>query len=112
MEQSFHHVGHSLPVPAHVSFANQINIQFSFSEDGFYTTYADAPEEGGEWIVEAMSMSPFHGLRLAQPQKILRTKPIEVGINGLAASIRRGEILSNVNVVTRNNMPIPLQVQR
>ena len=80
------------------------------SEDGFYATWIKAPLEGGQWSVEAVSLSPFHGLRKAQPQPLLRTKPLVVGLEGLPYSIRRGEILPHVAIVTRNNMPIPLQV--
>ena len=89
------------------------NTPFSFcrfSEDGFYATWVRAPLEGGQWSVEAVSLSPFHGLRRAQPQPLLRTKPIHVQIHGLPNSLRRGEILANLTVSTRNNMPIPLQV--
>ena len=85
-------------------------IHFLYSEDGFYATWIRAPLEGGQWSVEAVSLSPFHGLRMAQPQPLLRTKPIHVQIDGIPALVRRGEILTNLTLRTRNNMPIPLKV--
>lgn len=60
--------------------------------------------------MEAVSLSPFHGLRMAQPQPLLRTKPIHVSIDGIPKNIRRGEILENLTISARNNMPISLQV--
>ena len=81
-----------------------------FSEDGFYATWIKSPLDGGQWAVEAVSLSPFHGLRMAQSQPLLRTKPIHVQIDGIPATLRRGEILNNLTILTRNNMPIPLQV--
>ena len=87
------------------------SVHFFFcSEDGFYTTWVKAPREGGQWSVEAVSLSPFHGLRMAQPQPLLRTKPIHVQIDGIPALVRRGEILTNLTLRTRNNMPIPVKV--
>ena len=83
---------------------------YYYSEDGFYATWIKAPLEGGQWSVEAVSLSPFHGLRMAQPQPLLRTKPIHVQIDGIPALVRRGEILTNLTLRTRNNMPIPLKV--
>ena len=85
-------------------------IHFLYSEDGFYATWIRAPLEGSQWSVEAVSLSPFHGLRMAQPQPLLRTKPIHVQIDGIPALVRRGEILTNLTLRTRNNMPIPLKV--
>ena len=82
----------------------------SYSEDGFYTTWVKAPSEGGQWSVEAVSMSPFHGLRKAQSQPLLRTMPISVAIEGIPSSLKRAEILRNVTIRTRNNMPVPMQV--
>ena len=81
-----------------------------YSEDGFYTTWVKAPSEGGQWSVEAVSMSPFHGLRKAQSQPLLRTMPISVAIEGIPSSLKRAEILRNVTIRTRNNMPVPMQV--
>ena len=82
-----------------------------YSEDGFYTTWVKAPSEGGQWSVEAVSMSPFHGLRKAQSQPLLRTMPISVAIEGIPSSLKRAEILRNVTIRTRNNMPVPMQVR-
>ena len=82
-----------------------------YSEDGFYTTWVKAPSEGGQWSVEAVSMSPFHGLRKAQSQPLLRTMPISVAIGGIPRSLKRAEILRNVTIRTRNNMPVPMQVR-
>ena len=80
------------------------------SEDGFYTTWVKAPSEGGQWSVEAVSLSPFHGLRMAQPQPLLRTIPVNVAIDGISTSLKRGEILKNVTIRTRNNMPVLMKV--
>ena len=55
-------------------------------------------------------MSPFHGLRKAQSQPLLRTMPISVAIEGIPSSLKRAEILRNVTIRTRNNMPVPMQV--
>ena len=87
-----------------------ISFLYSCSEDGFYATWIKAPLEGGQWLVEAISLSPFHGMRMAQPQTLLRTKPVFVKIDGIPASICRGESIANFTVMLRNNMPIPLQV--
>ena len=81
-----------------------------YSEDGFYTTWVKAPSEGGQWSVEAVSMSPFHGLRKAQSQPLLRTIPVNVAIDGISTSLKRGEILKNVTIRTRNNMPVLMKV--
>ena len=83
---------------------------FFCSEDGFYTTWVKAPREGGQWSVEAVSLSPFHGLRMAQTQPLLRTIPVYVAIGGIPTSLKRGEILRNVTIRTRNNMPVPMKV--
>ena len=83
---------------------------FAYSEDGFYATWIKAPLEGGQWSVEAVSLSPFHGMRMAQPQPLLRTKPIHLQIEGIPTTMRRGEILANFTLMARNNMPISLQV--
>jgi len=80
------------------------------SEDGFYATWIKAPLEGGQWSVEAVSLSPFHGMRMAQPQPLLRTKPIHLRIEGIPTTMRRGEILANFTLMARNNMPISLQL--
>ena len=61
--------------------------------------------------MEAISLSPFHGMRMAQPQPLLRTKPIHIKIDGIPISVRRGESLANFTVMARNNMPISLQVR-
>ena len=90
--------------------ANNQYPSFACSEDGFYATWIKAPLEGGQWSVEAISLSPFHGMRMAQPQPLLRTKPINVRIDGIPISVRRGENVANFTVMARNNMPIPLQV--
>ena len=89
---------------------NQYPPFFAYSEDGFYATWIKAPLEGGQWSVEAVSLSPFHGMRMAQPQPLLRTKPIQVRIDGIPVSVRRGETLAKFSVMARNNMPISLQV--
>ena len=89
---------------------NQYPFFFAYSEDGFYATWIKAPLEGGQWSVEAVSLSPFHGMRMAQPQPLLRTKPIQVRIDGIPVSVRRGETLAKFSVMARNNMPISLQV--
>ena len=95
-----------------VFFVDTINIllPFAYSEDGFYATWIKAPLEGGQWSVEAVSLSPFHGMRMAQPQPLLRTKPIHLRIEGIPTTMRRGEILANFTLMARNNMPISLQV--
>ena len=87
-----------------------ILLPFAYSEDGFYATWIKAPLEGGQWSVEAVSLSPFHGMRMAQPQPLLRTKPIHLRIEGIPTTMRRGEILANFTLMARNNMPISLQV--
>ena len=87
-----------------------ISFLFPCSEDGFYATWIKAPLEGGQWSVEAISLSPFHGMRMAQPQPLLRTKPIHVKIDGIPISVRRGETVTNFTVMVHNNMPISLQV--
>ena len=87
-----------------------ISFFFAYSEDGFYATWIKAPLEGGQWSVEAVSLSPFHGMRMAQPQPLLRTKPIHLRIEGIPTTMRRGEILANFTLMARNNMPISLQV--
>ena len=85
-------------------------LLFFCSEDGFYTTWVKAPREGGQWSVEAVSLSPFHGLRMAQTQPLLRTIPVYVAVGGIPTSLKRGEILTNVTIRTRNNMPVPMKV--
>lgn len=80
------------------------------SEDGFFTTWVKAPVMGGQWTVEAASLSPFHGLRLAEARSLLRTKPIHVHLVGLPPIFRRGEVLPQVGASIRNNMPVPLQL--
>ena len=47
---------------------------------------------------------------MAQPQPLLRTKPIHLRIEGIPTTMRRGEILANFTLMARNNMPISLQV--
>jgi hypothetical protein len=51
-----------------------------------------APASGGQWTVEAISVSPLHGLRVSKPRPIRRTRPVDIVILGLPEAVRRGEV--------------------
>ena len=85
-------------------------FHFSSSDDGYFTTTASAQAKGGEWKVEAVSISKYHGLRSATPQTVLRTMPLEAKFKGVPDMVREGEILTSFNLTMRNNMPIKINV--
>jgi hypothetical protein len=60
--------------------------------------------------VEAISVSPLHGLRVSRPKTIRRTRPVDFKILGVPQSAKRNEVLKDVTVSIRNNMPVELQV--
>lgn len=61
--------------------------------------------------MEAISVSPLHGLRVSRPKSIRRTRPVDFQISGLPDSAKRNEVLKDVNIVLRNNMPVLMQVK-
>ena len=87
-------------------------LSFSLlSEDGFYSAGFRAPATGGQWTIEAISVSPLHGLRVSRPRSIRRTRPIDFQIQGVPDSAKRSEIIKDMSVVIRSNMPVELQVR-
>ena len=88
-----------------------LKLHFPFySEDGFYSAAFRAPASGGQWNVEAISVSPLHGLRVSKTRSVRRTRPLDIIVTGVPVSVKRNETIRDVTVAVRNNMPVPMQV--
>ena len=83
-----------------------------YSEDGFYSATFRAPTSGGQWNVEAISVSPLHGLRVSKTRSVRRTRPLDLLVTGVPVSVKRNETIRDVTVAVRNNMPVPMQVSK
>lgn len=60
--------------------------------------------------MEAISVSPLHGLRVSRPKSVRRTRPVDFELTGVPESAKRSEVLKEVAVSMRNNMPVLMQV--
>ena len=83
-----------------------------FSDDGYYATWQVAPRDGGQWSIEAVSLSQYHGLRAASPKSVLRTIPLNVDFDGLPSTVKRDEVLPQMNITLRSNMPVDVNVSQ
>ena len=99
--------------PFFVKIHNTLSLKQHFpfySEDGFYSAAFRAPASGGQWNVEAISVSPLHGLRVSKTRSVRRTRPLDIIVTGVPLSVKRNETIRDVTVAVRNNMPVPMQV--
>ena len=53
------------------------------SDDGYYTLDVRSPESAGTWTIQSASISPLHGIQMAIPQDIVRTKTFDANFHGM-----------------------------
>ena len=54
-----------------------------YSDDGYYTLDVRSPESAGTWTIQSASISPLHGIQMAIPQDIVRTKTFDANFHGM-----------------------------
>ena len=62
---------------------HELPLKNIFSDDGYYTLDVGSPESAGTWTIQAASISPLHGIQMAIPQDIVRTKTFNAKFHGI-----------------------------